>query len=142
MDWTEHRPGKADEGQYRGEPGFWGSDPTSGGVASRDRGSDHDKDCRHRNGNEPTHPVDSRAAITSEGRVDEPTDQNAANPAKHREPNGSVVSATRRNELAQQADDNSGNDYSDDFHDVSLLQPATLRPTIYSALDTTPVPPR
>ena len=54
-----------------------------------------------------------------------PPDQNAANPAKQREPNGSVVSATRCNELAQQADRDSGNDYSDDFHDVSLLQPAT-----------------
>ena len=66
------------------------------------------------------------AAVAAEGAVNEPADQYAADPTEDGEPKRSVVSAAWCNELAQQADDDSGNDHSDDFHDVSFLAASYL----------------
>ena len=109
-------------------------------LAARHCGGNDDKHRGHRDRNEPAHPIDPGAPVAAEGAVNEPADQYAADPTEDGEPNGSVVSAAWCNELAQQADDDSGNDHSDDFHDVSLLQPATSPASYLTALDKTPVP--
>jgi radical SAM superfamily enzyme YgiQ (UPF0313 family) len=49
----------------------------------------------------PNYPIDSGATVAAEGGVNEPADQNAADPAEDGEPKGSVISAARCDELAQ-----------------------------------------
>ena len=80
----------------------------SGCVPAGNGRSDYNKYCCNRDCNEPPHPVNSSAAIAAEGRIDEPTDENTADPTKDREPKGSVVSAAWCDELAQQPDDDEG----------------------------------
>jgi hypothetical protein len=75
-------------------------------VSGQNTGRNGDRD-------EPAYPVDSGAAVGMKGGVDEPTDENAADPAENGEPKRRVVSPTWRDDLAQQPDDDPGNDYSD-----------------------------
>lgn len=91
-----------------------------GRVSPRDSGGDHDKYCGHDYCNEPAHPVDSRAAISSEGCIDEPPDEDAPNSAENGEPKGGVVSAAWRDKLTQQPDDDACDDHSDYFHGICL----------------------
>jgi hypothetical protein len=92
------------------------------GVAAGQGRSDDDKNCCHRNCNEPAHPIDSRTAIASKSAADKPSKRRRCR--KNGEPHGSVSSTTRRDELAHESDDDSGNDHPNEFHHVSLPQSA------------------
>ena len=108
----------------------------SGCVPAGNGRSDYNKYCCNRDCNEPPHPVNSSAAIAAEGRIDEPTDENTADPTKDGEPKGSVVSAAWCDELAQQPDDDPCDDHSDYFQGISSsceLARATPRPAFVTA---------
>jgi hypothetical protein len=100
----------------------------SGRVPARDSRCDHDKHCRYSDCNEPTYPVNSRAAIAAEGCVDKPTDENTADPAEDRKPKRRIVPATWRDELAQQSDDDPSDNHSDYFHSTPFLRASPGHP--------------
>jgi hypothetical protein len=54
--------------------------------------------------------------LNTEGCGDVVADEHAADPADHRQPEGNVVPVPRREELAQQADDDACDDRTDDVH--------------------------
>jgi hypothetical protein len=103
-------------------------DPVSGGsscsnaserAGSRsggDCGRDHDEDDGHRERDQPPNPIDTGTAISAERCVDEPADQNPGDSADDGQPNRDVVPVSRSHELAQQADNDTGHDDTDDLH--------------------------
>src|SRR5215217_2241078 len=80
------------------------------------RGGDHDEDSGYGDRDDPPHPVDTRTTVAPERGVDEPADQDPTDAADDGQPDRDVVPVARGDELAQQADDDAGEDDTDDLH--------------------------
>src|SRR5215207_8992472 len=87
------------------------------------RGRDHDQDGRDDDADDPPDPVDAARRLNPERCGEVVADEHAADPADNGQPEWNVVAVARREELAQQADDDAGDDYTDDVHrrPLSLL---------------------
>src|SRR5215218_1180730 len=77
---------------------------------------DHDQDRSNRNCYEPAHPVDPWAAVATERGVEVPAEDDTTDAAQDGQPERDVVSATRSNKLAEQADNDARDNHSDDLH--------------------------
>src|SRR5215211_4442796 len=108
-------------------PRTWSSrslDSLDGPAASaRHRGRDHDQDGRDDDADDPPDPVDAARRLNPERCGEVVADEHPADPAEDGEPERNVVAVARREELAQQADDDAGDDHTDDVHrrPLSLL---------------------
>src|SRR5215218_10044713 len=87
------------------------------------RGRDHDEDGRDDDADDPPGPVDAARRRNPERCGEVVADEHAADPADNGEPERDVVAVAGREELAQQADDDAGDDQTDDVHrrPLSLL---------------------
>src|ERR671913_1721825 len=85
-------------------------------ASARDRGRDHDQDGRDDDADDPPDPVDAARRLNTERCGEVVADEHATDPADNGEPERNVVAVPRREELAQQADDDAGNDHTDDVH--------------------------
>src|SRR4030095_13838278 len=85
-------------------------------TSARDRGRDHDQDRCDDDADDPPDPVDAARGLNPEGCGQVVADEHAADPADNGEPERNVVAVARREELAQQADDDACDDHTDDVH--------------------------
>src|SRR5215207_735389 len=85
-------------------------------ASARDRGRDHDQDGRNDDADDPPDPVDAARRLNTQRCGEVVADEHAADPADNRKPERNVVAVARREELAQQADDDAGDDHTDDVH--------------------------
>src|SRR3712207_4879215 len=100
-------------------PGTWSSVPgllDRPAASARHRGRDHDEDGRDDDADDPPDPVDAARRLNTEPCGQVVADEHAADPADNREPERNVVSVARRDELAEQADDDACDDHTDDVH--------------------------
>src|SRR5215218_3279295 len=119
------RPGRSREDRTHGPAGASSAEdlvlavrgPLDRPAASaRDRGRDHDEDSRDDDADDPPDPVDAAGRLNTEGCGEVVADEHAADPADNGEPERNVVAVARREELAQQADDDACDDHTDDVH--------------------------
>src|SRR5215203_772869 len=119
------RPGRSREDRTHGPAGASSAEglvlaaPGSldGPAASaRHRGRDHDQDGRDDDADDPPDPVDAARRLNPERCGEVVADEHAADPADNRQPEWNVVAVAWREELAQQADDDAGDDHTDDVH--------------------------
>src|SRR5918994_171976 len=80
------------------------------------RGRDHDQDGRDDDADDPPGPVDAARRLNTERCGQVVADEHAADPADNSEPERNVVAVARREELAQQADDDAGDDHTNNVH--------------------------
>src|SRR5215204_6392673 len=80
------------------------------------RGRDHDQDGRHDDADDPPGPVNAARRRNTERGGEVVADEHTADPADNGEPEWNVVAVAWRDELAQQADDDAGDDHTDDVH--------------------------
>src|SRR5512132_1635483 len=85
-------------------------------ASARHRGRDHDEDGRDDDADDPPGPVDAARGGNTERCGEVVADEHSADPADNGEPERNVVAVARREELAQQADDDACDDYTDDIH--------------------------
>src|SRR5215207_6378155 len=80
------------------------------------RGRDHDEDGRDDDADDPPGPVDAGRRLNTDRCGEVVADEHDADPADNGEPDRDVVAVAWREELAQQADDDAGDDHTDDVH--------------------------
>src|SRR5215217_2022003 len=80
------------------------------------RGRDHHEDGRDDDADDPPGPVNAARRRNTERGGEVVADEHTANPADNGEPERNVVAVARREELAQCADDDAGDDQPDDVH--------------------------
>src|SRR5215216_2835567 len=85
-------------------------------ASARHRGRDHDEDDRDDDADDPPGPVDAARGLNTERCGEVVADEHSADPADNGEPERNVVAVARREELAQQADDDACDDHTDDVH--------------------------
>src|SRR5215207_8883199 len=85
-------------------------------ASARHRGRDHDQDRRNDDADDPPDPVDAARRLNTQRCGEVVADEHAADPADNRKPERNVVAVPRREELAQQADDDACDDHTDDVH--------------------------
>src|SRR5215207_8873410 len=83
-------------------------------ASARHRGRDHDQDRRDDDADDPPDPVDAARRLNPQRCGKVVADEHAADPADNSQPERNVVAVPRREELAQQADDDAGDDHTDD----------------------------
>src|SRR5215207_4011242 len=101
-------------------PRTWSSrsqDALDGPAASaRHRSRNHDQDGRDDDADDPPDPVDAARRLHPERCGEVVADEHPADPADNSQPERNVVAVARREELAQQANDDAGDDHTNNVH--------------------------